>query len=309
MRYISLRQRPACFRSFTSLTVPEFDQLVSLLRSDWQKQHRERLLKANPKRKRGLGGGRKQELETLEDQLLLTMVWLRLYVVYLILEYLFGIDESTVSRTIGRVLPLLRDKFTLPERLSRKKIRTIEELRALLPDIDLDSILGDATEQPILRPKDGRKRRPFHSGKKRRFTAKTQIAVTNKGFIVHVSETRGGRTHDYTLFKKSNLPQNIPKGLPAYFDGGYQGIQKDFPDLLVHLPFKRTRSHSKLSRRETRWNKVQRKVRIKVENTIAQLKKFQILSQNFRHSLHNYNLIFRFVANILNFRMLSRKLA
>jgi hypothetical protein len=291
------------------LTVPEFDTLASLLRSDWQKERKERLLKANPKRERGLGGGRKPALETLEDQLLLTMVWLRLYSVYLILEYLFGIDESTVSRTIRNVLPLLQDKFTLPERLPRKKIKTIEELKELLPDIDIESLLGDATEQPILRPKDGRKRKPFHSGKKRRFTAKTQIAVTNKGFIVHVSKTVGGRMHDYNLFKKSCLPQHIPKDLPSYFDSGYQGIQKDFPDLLVLLPCKRARNKSTLSRREKTWNKAQRKVRIKVEHTIAQLKKYQILCQNFRHSLQNYNLIFRFVANLLNFRMLSRKLA
>jgi hypothetical protein len=289
--------------------VEEFDTLVSLVRSDWRRQHRERLLKAHPKRERGFGGGRKPELETLEDQLLLTLVWLRLYSVYLILEYLFSIDESTVSRTIRHILPLLRDRFTLPERLPRKKIRTLEELRALLPHIDLAGLLGDATEQPILRPTDGRRRRPFHSGKKRRFTAKTQIATTEKGFIVHVSETVGGRMHDYSLFKKSSLPQNIPKDLPSYFDSGYQGIKKDFPDIDAHLPWKRTRNKPTLSRREVLWNKAQRKIRIKVENTFAQLKKYQILAQNFRHSLHNYNLVFRFIANILNFRMLSRKLA
>lgn len=309
MRYTSLRLRPACFRSFTSLTVNEFDILVSRVRPDWLSLRTERLQRERPNRRRRFGGGRKPELETLEDQLLLTLVWLRLYSVYLILEYLFSIDESTVSRTITRTLPLLKDRFTLPEHLSRKKIRSMQELKELLPDIDFAALLGDATEQTILRPKDGRKRRPYHSGKKRRFTAKTQIATTARGYIVHVSETVGGRAHDYKLFQKSGLPDHIPKGLPFFVDSGYQGIKKDYPHLDARLPVKRTRAHQTLSRSEKILNKKQRRVRVKVENTIAQMKKFQALAQTFRHSLQNYNLVFRFAANVLNFRMLSRQLA
>lgn len=309
MRYDSLRKRPACFRSFTSLTIEEFDRLVNILRADSEKMRLARLELQNPKRQRRIGGGRKLALELLEDQLLLVLVWLRLYPVYLVLEYLFLIDESTVSRTISNVLPLLKDKFILPERLPRKKIGTLEELKKFLPDVDIDALLGDATEQPILRPKDGRKRRPFHSGKKRRFTAKTQIVATAKGYIIHVSKTVGGRKHDYKLFKESGLPEHIPKDLPSYFDGGYEGIKKDFPFIDSRLPLKRTRSRPKLSLSERIRNKKQRRIRIKIENVIAQVKKFQIFSQNFRHSLRNYNLSFRFAANILNFRALSRKLA
>jgi len=127
--------------------------------------------------------------------------------------------------------------FQDPRKSGRKKITTVEELKKLFPD--LDDILADATEQVIPRPEKKRKQRPYHSGKKRKFTVKTQIATARNGYILHVSPTVGGRTHDYTLFKKSGLPaqqqaglpQLVPKDASLYVDGGYQGVQKDYPNL------------------------------------------------------------------------------
>ncbi|MBU4299036.1 hypothetical protein KJ636_03275, partial [Patescibacteria group bacterium] len=53
-------------------------------------------------------------------------------------------------------------------------------------------------------------------------------------------------------------------------------------------------------------NKKQRKIRVVIEHTLSQLKKFQILHQIYRNSLQNYEIAFGFVANIVNFRMLCR---
>lgn len=307
MNYSSLKRRPRCFQSFTGLTVEEFDRLTALIRNDWLIQREERLHLLRPHRKRREGWGRKYGLPLLEDQLLLTLVWTRLYLIYLVLEYMFRIDESTVSRTVQIIQPLLQKRFMLPQRLPKRKIRTLEELKEFLPpDVDLDDILTDATEQVIPRPEKKRKRKPYHSGKKRKFTVKTQIATTKKGFIVHVSPVVGGRTHDYKIFKKSGLPQLVPRESIVYGDSGYQGIKKDYPDLAVLIPFKRHRGKKTLARSEKLFNKKQRKVRIRVENTFAKIKKFEVLNQVYRHSLHNYNQTFRFVANIVNFRMLCR---
>jgi hypothetical protein len=307
MRYDHLRRRPRCFLAFSGLEVEEFNRLAALINEDWINQRQERLRTLRPKRKRKEGAGRKYALSTLEDQLLLTLVWSRLYPVYLALEYLFAVDESTVSRTLLAIKPLLATRFTLPERLPKKKVRSLEELKEFLPpDIDLDDILMDATEQVIPRPQSKRKRKPYHSGKKRKFTVKTQIATTRKGYIVHISQTTGGRTNDYKLFKKSRLPQVIPKDTRLFSDAGYQGIRKDYPDIASVIPFKRHRGKKELTRSEKIFNKKQRRVRIRVENALARIKKFQAINQIYRHSVHNYNQTFRFVANIVNFRMLCR---
>lgn len=307
MRYHTLRQRPKQFQSFTGLTVEEFDRLSVLIHDDWILQHKEWLRQRNPDRKRREGAGRKFALPLPEDQLLITLVWSRLYLVYFVLEHLFGIDESTVSRTIRRIVPLLQDRFILPERLPKKKIRTLEELKEFLPpDIDLDDILADGTEQAIPRPEKKRKRNAHHSGKKKRFTVKTQIATTRKGYIIHVSPPVPGRMHDYKLFKQSILPKIVPKGSRLYGDSGYQGIKKDFPDLVSLIPYKRTRKHKELTHAEKIHNTKQRRIRVKIEHTLSRLKKYTVLATPYRHSLHNYDATFRFVANVVNFRMIQR---
>jgi len=306
MRYNSLKHRPRYFQAFTGLKVEEFNRLIAETHSDWEHQRVKRLTKNNPNRKRKMGAGRKKKLETFEDQLLLTLVWSKHYSTYLFLEYLFGIDESTVCRTISDITLLLQNKFVFqdPRKSGRKQIRTIEELREIIPDID--EFLADATEQKIPRPEKKLKRKKYHSGKKKAFTIKTQIATNKQGFIIYTSQASPGRIHDYKLFKESSLPKIIPQKSKIYLDSGYQGIQKDFSDLNSIIPFKRTRNHQKLTRSEKIQNTKQRKIRVKVEHTISQLKKFNVLSHIYRNSLQNYEQIFAFVANIVNFRMLQR---
>lgn len=306
MRFNSLKQRPRYFLGFSGLKVEEFTQLVAKIRQDWLNYRVARLNKNNPNRKRKVGGGRKKELSSLEDQLLLTLVWSRLYPSYLFLEYLFGIDESTVCRTIQETIPILQSKFVLPERRQGKKLTSLEEFKELFPDIDLDVILGDATEQRIPRPEKKRKRKKYHSGKKKSFTMKTQLITNRQGLILYLPRAGPGRKHDYKIFKESSLPELIPKEMPLYFDSGLQGVKKDYPDLNSKIPYKRTRSHKELTRSEKIQNHKQRRIRVKIEHTLSHLKKFKVLADIYRHSLQNYDPTFRFVANIVNFRMLQR---
>lgn len=307
MRYNNLKQSSKHFLSFTGLTVPEFDKLVQDNRQDWQDQRIERLLKNRPNRKRKIGGGRKFALTTLEDQLLLTLVLAKSYCSCLLLEYLFNVDASTVCRTAHTLMSLIKKDgkyiIDLGPRPS-KKISTIEELRKIMPDID--EILADCTEQKIPRPQKKAKRNKYHSGKKKTFTIKTQLATTKQGLIVNVGKSSPGRKHDYKLFKESSLPKIIPNPSKLYLDSGYQGVQKDFPDLRTAIPHKRTRNRQPLTRSQKIQNKKQRKIRVAIEHTLSKLKKFQILHQTYRNSLQNYEAAFGFVANIVNFRMLCR---
>lgn len=306
VRYNSLKHRPRYFQAFTGLKVEEFDRLIAQSYSDWISQRIERLTKNNPDRKRKIGAGRKKALETLEDQLLLALIWSRIYPSYLFLEYLFNIDESTVCRTIKEIVLLIQDRFVFrdPRKSGRKQIRTLEELREIIPDID--EILADATEQKIPRPEKKFKRKKYHSGKKKAFTVKTQLATNKQGLIIYTSRASPGRIHDYKLFKESSLARIIPQKTRIYLDSGYQGIKKDFPDLNSIIPFKRTRNHQKLTHSEKIQNTKQRRVRVKVEHAISQLKKFNVLSHIYRHSLQNYDQTFAFIVNIVNFRMLQR---
>jgi hypothetical protein len=307
MRYNNLKQHPKHFLSFTGLTVAEFDKFVKDNEQDWKEQRLERLLKTNTERKRNIGGGRKFALKTFEDQLLLTLIFTKHYCSCLILEYLFNVDTSTVCRTAQVIMSLIKkgDKYIIDlGKRPSKKTTTLDDLRKRIPD--LDEILADTTEQRIPRPEKKVKRNKHHSGKKKAFTIKTQIATTKQGLIVNIGKSIPGRQHDYKVFKASNLPKIIPKNTKLYLDSGYQGVQKDFSDLNSSIPYKRTRNGQPLTRSQKIQNKKQRKIRVVIEHTLSKLKKFQILQQTYRNSLHNYETVFGFVANIINFRMLCR---
>lgn len=304
MRFNSLANRPKHFYGFTGYTVDEFRALAQSVRADWEALRSSRF---KPDRIRKIGGGAKLKLPDLEDRLLLFCLYAKVYCVYLLLEYLFNVDESTACRIIKEMTPLLSKKIIVQR--PGKKISTLEELKQLFPD--LDEILIDSTEQKIPRPQKKSARNKYHSGKKKAFTVKTQIITDKQGLIFHVSNPSPGRAHDYKYFKTTRVPKWLEShpSITAYGDSGYQGVNKDYPQASFKLPTKRTRANSELSRSEKIMNAKQRRKRVAVEHALSRLKKFKILSDTYRNAKEHYSAVFKSVAFLSNFRMLSRQTA
>jgi hypothetical protein len=59
-----------------------------------------------PDRRRAQGGGRHADLAA-RDQILLALIWLRQYPTNQVLGFLFGVSDSTASRVVNRLVPLL----------------------------------------------------------------------------------------------------------------------------------------------------------------------------------------------------------
>lgn len=300
LRYHTLKKKPAHFKSFTGFTVEEFENLVDEIHLDWAELQKS-FYKPEKKRIRKYGGGRKLKLATPEDQLLLTLVWAKLYCTNDLLEHLFGIDESNVGRYLKRIRPLFQNLFLLPKD-KRKKIRTLEELRKIIPDFDV--VIGDATEQLIPRPGKKHWQKKFYSGKKKRHTIKTQIASTVSTYILDVSESVEGKRSDYKLLQESGILKWI-QDLKLYLDLGYQGINSDFPEINAVIPRKKPRGKPQ-TRSNKIFNRKMSRIRVRVENAIAKLKKFRVLGEKFRHNLKDYNATFRMTASLVNFRTLQR---
>src|SRR5437762_928672 len=109
VRYTHLRQHPTVFQSLTGLRVAEFDALLDDLLPrlhDAEVARLSRPTKDRPQRRRAIGAGHPFALD-VRDQVLLTVVWLRVYPTYPVLGYLFGVSAATVERTIPRLLPVL----------------------------------------------------------------------------------------------------------------------------------------------------------------------------------------------------------
>ncbi len=116
MKYLYLSEYPNVFLKMTGLTVEEFGQLLNMVQPVYQEAELQRLSYAN--RQRAIGGGQSAELDE-RDQILLSVVWLRVYPTHDVLGYFFGVSQPTVGRYIKRVLPVLaqtgQDGMRLPD--------------------------------------------------------------------------------------------------------------------------------------------------------------------------------------------------
>ena len=128
-----LLRTPVTFRRLTGLTPAAFRRLLAEV-AVAEEQDRGRRA-ARPGRRRKAGAGRKPALP-LADRLLMLLVYYRTYVPHTFLGFLFGIDDSNVSRSNRRLEPLLAGVFRIPE---RKVELTREEIRELF---------FDSTERP-----------------------------------------------------------------------------------------------------------------------------------------------------------------
>lgn len=135
LSFALMETKPLVFYQLTGLCVGEFEEVVNELIPLAEAQRfadRDR-----PNRIRAIGGGAKSEL-SLNDQILLTVMWLNNYPTHETLGFLFGVSDSTVSRVVKRVRPLLhrlgRDDLIKPEP-SRKGRPKLAELTAKVPDL------------------------------------------------------------------------------------------------------------------------------------------------------------------------------
>ena len=130
MRYKALKKfQGEEFRRLTGVKRPTFEKMISILKEK-EKQQKAR-------------GGKPNALK-IEDRLLMTLEYLREYRTYFHIASSYGISESTCYRNIRRVEDTLikHPDFSLPGR------------KALLKsDVVYETVLIDATETPIERPK------------------------------------------------------------------------------------------------------------------------------------------------------------
>lgn len=302
LTFAKLSKKPSQVRAFTGLTPAEFQEFAGIYHPLWE-EHRLALHKAE--RKRAVGGGRRLSLPGFNDRLLCFLVYAKLYCTYDLLGYLFDCDAATACRTVADLRSVVGDKL-LVNRAGRR-IRTIDELLQVHPE--LEEVLLDVTEQKIPRPKNKKRRKSHHSGKKQAFTLMTQVLTDNDSFMLHVSPPTAGRRHDVTLFKKSAVPKWLGKHhdkIRCRADGGYEGMDKQYPDIRIVTPVKRQRNKPELTKQEIHSNKRHSSKRIPVEHGFAGVKQFQLLGQIYRGKEKDYKRYFVAVASVRNFRMLVR---
>ncbi len=297
MRYEYLNQYPSVFLKMTGVRVAEFDGLLNDSLPEFMEAEMQRL--SRPDRQREIGGGRRTELDG-RDQVLLTVVWLRVYPTHEVLGYLFGISDSTVSRIIQRLLPVLeqagRDTMRMPDP-GRKRRCSLDQLLSDTPEL---AIVIDSFEQKIQRPKDPGQREQFYSGKKKTHTLKSQVAVNEEtGAIVDVSESVAGPLADIKLLQQSGLMKRLPHGVGGIGDLAYVGIDKLHPKGLAASPRRKPRGKPRPPE-DVAYNTAFSRRRIIVENAIGRLRRYQSLTQTDRQHRQHHSARVYAVAGLVN---------
>ena len=308
LSYERLFKKPLFFKSFTGLTIKEFDDIYDKEIIKKYPKHELKRLTKRIDRKRKIGAGKHFKLD-VRDRFLMLFVYYRLYITYTFTGFLFDLDQSNICRDIQKIESLIIQCVPIPQKIYNitKRLQTQEEVEQYFPGL---MAFTDSTEQQqIPRPIDKNRRKMYYSigkKKKRHTIVKNQLMVNNhRGYIIHkANHHKKGRRHDYDFYKK-NHPVT-PKQVVNVFDLGYFGIEKDyFAEQLSALPYKKKRNHQCLSQEEKEYINFLSKKRIVIEHTICRLKKYRIMSDIFRNKLRKYNRISNIVSGLINYRIIN----
>jgi hypothetical protein len=187
LSYDLLSKKPLLFKSFTGLTVQEFEDIYNKkISKRYEEYEIQRLssIKRKVVRERKFGAGRRFKLN-IKDRFLMLLVYYRLYITYTLAGFLFNLNQSNICRDIQKIERLVRQCLPIPEKfykMTKKRLRTPDEIEKYFPGF---LAFIDSTEQQIPRPIDKRKKKEYYSGKKKRHMVKSQLMVSNRGIIVH----------------------------------------------------------------------------------------------------------------------------
>jgi len=271
----------------------EYDELQILIQNA-EKLHQEKqaLLESQKIRIISGGGGRKPKLST-QEQILLTLVYLRHMTTFQLLGIQFGVSETTANDIFNYWLPIIGELLpcSLLEQV-KKKDSDYETVQDILTEYEL---IVDSYEQARERPGDNEEQKKYYSGKKANHTFKTQIIVLPNGKdIVDVVVGEPGPKSDITLFRETCetfAPEQKFKG-----DLAYKGED------VIDTPIKKPKN-GKLTEEQKQQNQKFSSKRVFVEHRIRSLKIFRIAQERFRLIPNKYEKVIKTICGLVRLRI------
>ena len=134
LSYYRLFKKPLLFKSFTDLTVEQFDNIYDKeITKRYDKYEIQRLFKKYQEREIG-AIGRHFKLD-IKNRFFMLLVYYRLYIIYTLAGFLFDLDQSNICRDIQKIESLIRKCIPIPQKLynKTKRLRTAEEVETYFP--------------------------------------------------------------------------------------------------------------------------------------------------------------------------------
>jgi hypothetical protein len=227
------------------------------------------------------GTGRPKEL-TLREALVVACGYARHNLVEEVWADIFDVDQSTISRYITILTPLV-ERATAEFRPSAED--ATEATRGVIA-------LVDGTLWPCW---SWAGERELWAGKYKT-TGHGSLIITNlAGRVTYVSEVVAGKHHDMTKLTGSECQKILKAAGGAFGDKGFIGT--DYITTPVRKPIER-----ELSTREEDYNNQISSFRAPVERAIANLKTWRILFTDYRRPLQTFKSSFRAATGLYFFK-------
>ena len=218
-------KNPRLFKALTGCSPVEFYALCIIFKQVYENFKKE--YSKSP-------AGRRLTLFTVEEQLFFILFYVKVYPTFDVAAFIFGVDRSSTCRWAHRYLTILEECLGHEICLPQRKLTSPEELFSLFPG--LKEVFFDVTERPVRRPCDEEAQKEKYSGKKKRHTIKNLAISDDKKRVLFLSGTAPGKVHDYSLLKEADLGNLLSTDdLENYFDLGFQGVKKDYPEMNVNI--------------------------------------------------------------------------
>ncbi|XP_014661474.1 PREDICTED: uncharacterized protein LOC106804700 isoform X2 [Priapulus caudatus] len=213
------------------------------------------------------------------DQLLLTLMRLRLNVTVQYLSFVFSVHHSTIVRAFSDVIHVLNEKFVPLTVVWADRA----EVRSTLPYVFKKTFskcvsIIDCFEIFLERPSNLDSKAKTYSNYKSHDTIKYLISMAPQGYVNFISKGWGGRTSDRQLTERCGYLPNLVPGDTVLADRGFtiQDLVASYGASLEIPAF--TRGKAQLDKKEVNETRHLASVRIHIERVIGNIrKKYPIL--------------------------------
>ncbi len=232
-----------------------------------------------PNRQRAVGGGRQRRVKP-DQEVLLTLVYLRHNGAHAVVGELCGVRAATSENTCHDGVLVLREVGPANRWDAEKKGKK-GELR--WTPATVERVLSDSFASPVRRPSLLARPKRVYAGKKKRQTLKTQVVSDAAGAILAIAPGPPGPPADKRLDDQSPGEERYPTAIKPG-DLASQGIPG------MRVPHK-TPKGGHLTGEHRAENRHLASVRVQVEHGIRRLKGWRIVRDDYRLALGLFPLL------------------
>ena len=202
------------------------------------------------------------------------LFYIKVYPTYSFWWWVFDVVKSRSFTWVHQYLPILKKALKYKVVFPERQVNNLEDLLKRCPEIK--ELFVDGTERPVNRTKKTKQQKRNYSGKKKRHTIKNTIVSDRRRRIHFLWKTQEWKLHDKKLYDKDGSSEIHCE---KWWDTWYIWWS------WIHIP-KKKQKWKILTQAEKESNKIISSFRVVVENAIAGIKRFWIVSQKFRWRIY-----------------------